>query len=245
MNSDDARIGHLMGEPSDALDNQQREELDDLSGLLADPSVWAVPPEELEERVVDAIAQEAATAPAPTVGPGQAEPTATPHAQPRSTESDVVDLASARSRRTPRRWAAALGASVAAAAVAAVVMTGALRTDSGSGPRFETALAAVGAPGPSGSATLSRTDSGWDVVLEADGLPRLDNGRYYQAWLRNAEGVLVPLGSFNEGGRMTLWSGVSPVDFPVLTITVEAADGNQASSGDRVLAGTVDTSPQP
>ena len=38
---------------------------------------------------------------------------------------------------------------------------------------------------------------------------------------------------------MTLWAGVSPVDFPTLTITQEQADGEQASSGQRVLVGTV------
>jgi hypothetical protein len=38
---------------------------------------------------------------------------------------------------------------------------------------------------------------------------------------------------------VTLWAGVSPVDFPTLTVTIEAADGNQASSGRRVLLGTI------
>ena len=40
---------------------------------------------------------------------------------------------------------------------------------------------------------------------------------------------------------MTLWAGVSPVDFPTLTVTREEADGDQASSGQKVLVGTVDT----
>ncbi len=38
---------------------------------------------------------------------------------------------------------------------------------------------------------------------------------------------------------MTLWSGVSPVDYPTLTVTIEEPDGNQASSGHRVLSGDV------
>jgi hypothetical protein len=41
---------------------------------------------------------------------------------------------------------------------------------------------------------------------------------------------------------VTLWAGVSPVDFSSLTVTRERADGDQASSGDRVLVGTIDTS---
>ena len=38
---------------------------------------------------------------------------------------------------------------------------------------------------------------------------------------------------------MVLWAGVSPVLFPTLTITREAADNDQESSGDRVLVGTI------
>ena len=73
------------------------------------------------------------------------------------------------------------------------------------------------------------------------GTPRLDGGRFYQAWLRNPAGVLVPIGTFNEGQDVTLWAGVSPKEFTTLTITRERADGEQASSGQKVLVGTVDT----
>ena len=41
--------------------------------------------------------------------------------------------------------------------------------------------------------------SGWRIEFDATGLPRLEDGRYYQAWLRNTAGVLVPIGTFNEG----------------------------------------------
>ena len=50
-------------------------------------------------------------------------------------------------------------------------------------------------------------------------------------------GVLVPIGTFNEGAEVVLWAGVSPVDFPTITVTKEQADGNQASSGQVVLSG--------
>jgi hypothetical protein len=39
-----------------------------------------------------------------------------------------------------------------------------------------------------------------------------------------------------------LWAGVSPKTFSTLTVTRERADGDQASSGEKVLVGTVDTS---
>ena len=45
----------------------------------------------------------------------------------------------------------------------------------------------------------------------------------------------MPIGTFNEGTDVTLWAGVSPHDFRTLTVTQEQADGNQASSGQRVL----------
>ena len=45
----------------------------------------------------------------------------------------------------------------------------------------------------------------------------------------------------DEGEDVVLWSGVSPLDFSTLTVTEEAADGDQASSGRRVLVGTVPT----
>ena len=109
--------------------------------------------------------------------------------------------------------------------------------------RFHAALAPTGLlPGAEGEATLTKTSSGWRIELDATGLPRLDDGRFYQAWLRNSADVLVPIGSFNEGRDVTLWAGVSPEDFPTLSVTREQTDGNQDSSGEKVLVGTVDTS---
>ena len=92
-------------------------------------------------------------------------------------------------------------------------------------------------PGASATATMTRTTSGWDIHLDAVGLPRLADGQFYQAWLRNADGVLVPIGTFNEGADVTLWAGVSPELFPTMTITRESADNAQESSGQRVLVG--------
>ena len=114
--------------------------------------------------------------------------------------------------------------------------------DSESSPeRFSATLAATALlPDASGEATLTKTSSGWRIVLDASGLPRLEDGRFYQAWLRDAAGGLVPVGTFNEGEGVTLWGGVSPKDFTTLTVTREQADGDQTSSGEKVLVGTVD-----
>jgi hypothetical protein len=143
----------------------------------------------------------------------------------------------ARRARTTRFAAAGSLLVVVAAAIAVVAVS--------SGPsaqRFQAALGPTGlATGAKGAATLTKTTSGWRIELHATGLPRLDNGRFYEAWLKNDAGVLVPIGTFNEGRHVTLWAGVSPVDFPTLSVTRERADGNQDSSGEKVLVGTVDT----
>jgi anti-sigma-K factor RskA len=146
---------------------------------------------------------------------------------------------SERTVRSPRRLAlAAVAAAAVAAAVAAVVV------GSGSnGTGFQAALAPTAlAPRAQGEATLTKTSSGWRIHLDATGLPRLADGRFYEAWLRNSAGVLVPIGTFNEGRNVTLWAGVYPGSFTMLTVTRERADGNQGSSGEKVLAGPVRTS---
>jgi hypothetical protein len=144
-------------------------------------------------------------------------------------------------RRPSRTRGFVVIGAVATVAVAAVIGFSVLRSDSSS-ERFRAALAATElAPGASGQATLTKTTSGWRVELDASGLPRLDAGRFYEAWLRNGAGVLVPVGTFNEGYHVILWAGVSPTAFTTLTITRERADGNQGSSGEKVLVGTVST----
>ena len=59
--------------------------------------------------------------------------------------------------------------------------------------------------------------------------------------LSGRSGVLVPVGTFNDGRDVTLWAGVSPKDFSTLTVTRERADGAQASSGEKVLAGRLES----
>jgi len=146
----------------------------------------------------------------------------------------------ARNRRAPRRLvlvSAAATALLGAVAIGVVVLSA-----GGSGPRFRAALAPTSlAPGASGEVTLARRSSGWRIQLDAKGLPRLAAGRFYEAWLRNRAGVLVPIGTFSEGRDVTLWAGVAPTKFRTLTVTREKADGDQSSSGAKVLVGTVKT----
>jgi hypothetical protein len=145
-------------------------------------------------------------------------------------------------RRPARRAPVRRGLILAGAVVPVVlaIAVGVRVIDSGtSGESFRAALAPTGAlPAADGDATFTKTDSGWRIELDATGLPRRQGGLFYEAWLRNAAGVLVPIGTFNEGRKVTLWAGVSPQDYPTLTVTRERSDGDQASSGDKVLAGS-------
>jgi len=145
-----------------------------------------------------------------------------------------------RVRRVPAPRRLALIGAAATAGLAVAVGLVVFRAGT-SGERFHAALAPTDlVPSARGEATLTNTSSGWRIELDAKGLPRLAGGRFYEVWLRNAVGVLVPVGTFNEGREVTLWAGVSPRDFTTLTVTRERADGDQASSGEKVLIGTVD-----
>jgi len=167
----------------------------------------------------------------------------------RSAAAEVEAPAALRARieaqRRPRRVPVSRRLVLSGAAVAAVLAVAvgvAVVRSNPSGPHFEAALAPTGlVPAASGDATLTKTSSGWRIELDATGLPRLQDGRFYEAWLRNAAGVLVPIGTFNDARDVTLWAGVSPKDFTTLTVTREQADGDQGSSGEKVLVGTVDT----
>jgi hypothetical protein len=147
-----------------------------------------------------------------------------------------------RSVPRPRRFVLAGAAAASATAVAAIAIGLAVFGSSNSGQRFQATLSPTAlVPNAQGDATLTKTSSGWRIELDATGLPRLDGGRFYEAWQRNGAGALVPIGTFNEGRDVTLWAGVSPKNFTTLTVTREQADGDQASSGEKVLVGTVQT----
>jgi len=185
-------------------------DLELLDELLAHPSTWVEPSLDLEDVVVSAVLD--ATASLPTVA------------------------------LPARRWrrAAPLFA-VAAAFVVALVVSAIVLLGSSSGTEYSGELRATGlAPGAHGSVAVTPTDAGFRVRLDARGLPPLADGEVYEAWLKNAAGTLVPIGTFSSSDDVvTLWSGVSPDDFPTLTITIEPIDNNQASSGQRVLMGDV------
>ena len=103
-----------------------------------------------------------------------------------------------RARLPLRRPALALSLPVAAAAAVAIVLV----TSSGSSPHeLQFAMVVEGtplAPGAHGSATLTKKTSGWEIKLNATGLPR----REVQAVLRGVA-RRTPRGSWSPSGRST------------------------------------------
>ena len=216
MNDDD-RIAYLAGGAAGSLSAQERSELDELRGLLSAPATWEEPDPGLEDRVVAAIADEA-------------------QARPSSARVGRRVFLRRPSFRRPAYAVAGFAAVVAAVIAIALALSNSNRAPT------RLAMVVSGtplAPGANGSATLTKTSSGWRIELSATGLPHLANGRYYEAWLKNAAGVLVPVGTFNDARHVTLWAGVPPTQYPALTVTRQQASGNPASSGERVLTGTV------
>ena len=227
--NDDDRIRYLAGEPVDSLTPAERAELDEVRTLLEADEIWSEPPPELEDQIVAAIAHEARARPATAT---------TELPAPATTERSTKHWWSGLKLRRP---VYALAAAVAVAVVAVVVATNA--NNSPSQLRFAMVVTGTSlAPGAHGSATLTKTASGWRIELSAPGLPPLSNGRYYQAWLKNSAGILVPVGTFNDANKVTLWSGVPVTQFRTLTVTRQQANGNQKSSGQRVLTGTITAS---
>ena len=223
---DDERISYLSGERVDALTPQERAELDELRTLLQSPATWEEPDAALEDLVVNAIATEARRAPAPAQAPAPAK-------------APEPKKASIWSRWRPRRPALALGGLATAAAAIAVALVIALGSGNGAQPlRFAMVVSGTQlAPQAHGNATLTKTESGWRIELSATGLPHLANGRYYQAWLKNPAGILVPVGTFNDAKQVTLWSGAPVTQFRAFSVTEQLANGNPVSSGRRVLVG--------
>ena len=216
----------------DAVDGREAAEL----AALADGSLPPERREELEARV-------AASSELANRLSEQQRAVAMTQSAAAEVEAPAALRARIEAQRRARRVRAPRGlalAGAAAIAVAAVAIGFAVFRANPSAERFQGALAATKlAPRANGRATLTKTPSGWRIELSATGLPRREGRLFYEAWLRNPQGVLVPIGTFNDGRSVTLWAGVSPKDFSTLTVTREQADGDQASSGEKVLAGTV------
>lgn len=231
--SDDDRISYLADGEAGRLSDDDRREIDALREALSSPASWLQPEGELEDAVVAAVVNAAGARPGSPAS--------------RAAGSGPASRAAGGARAPARRgrWLAlprpalTLSFSAAlAAVVVAIVLVSSLGGSSSHALRFAMVVRGTPlAPQAHGSATLTKTASGWRIELHARGLPHLQGARYYEAWLKNAAGTLVAVGTFNDARNVTLWSGAPVTVFRRLTVTRQRA-GKPVSSGQVVLSGT-------
>jgi len=183
----------------------------EIEALLGDPTLWEEPSDDLGERVVAAVRSESAVG-APAV----------------------------------ERWAptwirpALLGAAaVVVFLFGGIVLFSAISGSEGA-DEFSAELIPTGlVDDVDGSIELTSFDSGLRIELDAPSLPRREGDQFYEAWLRTEDGLLIPVGTFHDGERVTLWAGVDRDRVVAFSITRERAvpadSVDQRTSGDVVL----------
>ena len=231
--SNDDRVAYLAGEDGGSLPADELAALDALRTELGAAAIWDEPPDDLENQVVMAVARAAAEE-------RGTEPSVSPSPSPSPAPSPSL-WSRLRARLPTSRPAFGLSLALPVAAVAAVAIV-LVTSSSSTPPALQFAMVVEGtplAPAAHGSAELTKTTSGWRINLSATGLPRREGTEFYEAWLKNAQGILVPVGTFNDARKVTLWSGVPVTKFRSLTVTQQVANGNPHSSGRKVLTGTI------
>lgn len=174
-------------EPYEGLTVEELATLRSVEHLLGDGSIWAEPPNGMEDLVVAAISAETSR-----------------------------QAAAASTGRPRLRFLRGAGLTLlgAAAALLIVLGVGTVRNRDSRAAVTEVAL------GTTGTVNIERLPSGWRIDLDAD-LPRVEGARHYQASLEAPDGNRVPLGTFNDGRDVILWSGVSPKQVRTFVITIE------------------------
>jgi hypothetical protein len=198
---------------------------DDVAALLAGADVWAEPSAGLADR----IAAEISTHPSEGVPVGP---------EPGRNTADGVLVAAA-----DRLWSwrqVVLGAAAALVLLFAGVTLLSAFGDDATVEAFSLDLVPTGRlPDVAGEVTVTATDSGIRVDLDAPTLPAREGDRFYEGWLQTDDGLLVPIGTFRAGDGVVLWAGLGLDRAVALSITLEEAvapdSAAQASSGDVVL----------
>ena len=182
----------------------ERARLDLIRQILASEAAWAEPPPEVADRLLAAIG---------------------------STKRSDVDTPSPHRRKWG--WVAA----VSGAAAAVVVLAGVFGVFSAPDEQVVSIEGTDLEPGAIGEAAIRETDAGWWIRLDIEQLPAADSGTYYEGWMWNDQGEGVSIGTFHlRGGTepVVLWSGVDPIDYPAIWVTLEDEDGDPSAS-DRVV----------
>lgn len=188
------------------------------SDLLGDPSLWTEPSATLASDIAAAISR------------------------------DRIELTATHSAaHSSARWrpaSVALAAALATAAACLLAIVGIRQLTRVEPDSIAQVQATALHPEVSGSVAIRAVRSGIEVRLAVPGLPRREGMQFYQGWLKSCDGtLLVPFGSFHDLDEAEGWAGVSVIDFPILTVSREAASGPkdplQGSSGEVVATAQV------
>jgi hypothetical protein len=144
----------------------------------------------------------------------------------------TLDRVMAASRKSSwRRRSAWLTSAAAAAAVVAGGSVAALSL--GSSPAYAYVLQPQNGSSASGKATVTHTDGGWSVQMSAKHLRPLPHGEYYECWYVAKKSTvshpsMISGGTFSVGSSgttaVTMNMAGDPDDYPVMEVTVQAAD---------------------
>lgn len=204
---------------------------------LADTATWTEPDSSLADSVLARIAAERDGD--PTSDDQVVEPAPLGQMPPEESRRSVP-VRRPSVRRYPhggRLWFAA----AAAAAVVAVGVGVVLARSDGSEPAEQIAIAGTElSPDASADAAVDDLAAGVAIRLEIMDLAPAPEGSFYQGWVKNEAGDLVTVGTFHMRGGddvVTLWSGVSLDDYPLLTVTLQREGEGPESSGEVVLTG--------
>ena len=195
-----------------------------LAAFLGESAVWEEPNMEDEDAIVAAILAEVSPAVAPVVVP-----------EPSELPSNVIPISRS------RRWLGSIGAGVAAGLL--VIAGFAFVSRDGDPEGVVLALAGTDvAPNASAEAIVAPLRSGTRIILDVSGLAPAEPGTYYEAWMRKDAEVGVSAGTFHlrgGDGTIELWSGVTPDEYPLITVTLQD-EAQTESSGVVVLKGLLD-----
>lgn len=165
---------------------------------------------------------------------------------------ETLAPAAARSRRRwlptlmPRAWAATALAAVALLAAGIGIGTLIDGGGSGGGSAVPQGPAIVLAPlggAPASASADARMVGPNRMLLRVDDLPPAPAGSYYEAWLLDGPGRVVPVASFSVGD-----DGRAVVELPLpaaadryryLDVSLQRIDGGAEHSGDSLLRGNV------
>lgn len=189
------------GEPGDA---------DLVDRLLADPTAWESPPDDLADRVVAAVISEA------TVDP--------------SNLYTAADLRAAQAAASSSRSFRNLALGAAGAGFVLVVGVLILSAIGGSGDTASTTieLRPTGRVlDVSGSIDVEAVAAGLHIVVDAPSLPDPGAGQWYEGRVVLADGSTVTAGTFTEGIDVALTAAVSVADGEqfVVVLAGTASDG--------------------